>query len=361
MANIPKRVALVYDRANKWGGAEQVLLSLHALFPTAPLFTSVYDPGPAVWAKVFPEVIPTFLQNFPLASSHHQLYLWATPLAFESLDFSDFDAVISITSADAKGIITRPETFHLCYCLTPTRYLWSHPAVPWPLSRYLKSWDQVASARPDAYVAISQTVQDRLTHYYNRPCHVVYPPVDIKKYETNSPVQKTDDYFLWVGRLVYHKQPDLLVKIFNDLNLPLIMVGTGRLDRSLRQLARPNITFTGHITDPELIQLYHQANAYVSVHEEDFGMSYVEAQACGIPVIAINRGGVRESVTNHKTGLLVDSLAQFKTAITNFDRNKFDPRFIISSSQRFSKSHFISEFAKVFTQEWTKYKSTSTF
>lgn len=120
MENLPGRVALVYDWVNTWGGAERVLLALHDLFPAAPLFTAVYNSRTAPWASVFPEVIPTFLNRFPRASASHELYPWLTPLAFESLDFRGYDAVISVTSADAKGIITSPSTFHLCYCLTPT-------------------------------------------------------------------------------------------------------------------------------------------------------------------------------------------------------------------------------------------------
>ena len=158
MADLPSRVALIYDRVNKWGGAERVLLALHEMFPDAPLYTSVYNPATAGWAKVFPAVIPTFLQKFPLAKSNHELYPWLTPMAFETLKFDDYDIVISVTSADAKGIITKPGTFHLCYCLTPTRYLWSHEEfyksqtspLFHPLFNYLKSWDLIASRRPDA-------------------------------------------------------------------------------------------------------------------------------------------------------------------------------------------------------------------
>ncbi len=158
MGNLPSRIALVYDRVNKWGGAERVLLALHELFPQAPLYTSVYDPDKAPWAKIFPRVIPSFLNRIPFAGNHHELIPFLTPLAFETFDFSKFDAVISVTSADAKGIVTRPGTFHFCYCLTPTRYLWSHypdyyrqiPDLLKPFSlpwfKYLKSWDLISSS-----------------------------------------------------------------------------------------------------------------------------------------------------------------------------------------------------------------------
>ena len=207
------KLALVYDRVNTWGGAEQILLALHSIWPEAPLYTAVYHAPSAPWAKVFPAVIPSFLQRLPWAKTHHQWFPWATPLAFESLHFDEYDAVISVTSADAKGIITRPGTFHLCYCLTPTRYLYSHPTLPPLLSDYLKWWDSVACHRPDAYLAISHTVQNRIAQRYGQPSSVVYPPVDLASFTPGPP----RDYFLSVGRLVYHKQPELLVTIFDDL------------------------------------------------------------------------------------------------------------------------------------------------
>ncbi|MDO8487931.1 MAG: glycosyltransferase family 4 protein, partial [bacterium] len=249
MADIPKRIALVYDRVNKWGGAERVLLALHELFPQAPLYTAVYNPQSAGWARVFPAVIPSWLQHAPGASTRHELYPWLTPLAFESFDFKEYDAVISISSADAKGILTQPGTFHLCYCLTPTRYLWSHAHLyqsqvsdlASPIFSYLKQWDKIASHRPDAYVAISKTVQERITNYYGLPSTVVYPPVDVqalaKTYD--PPVQR--DYFLWVGRLVAYKRAQLIVETFNDLQLPLVIIGLGDLADKLKQMARANI------------------------------------------------------------------------------------------------------------------------
>ena len=165
------KVALVYDRVNIWGGAERLLLALHQIWPEAPLYTSVYDPERAPWAKVF-EVRTSFLQKIPLAKKHHEFFAPLMPLAFESFNFDEFDLVISITSESAKGIITKPKTKHLCYCLTPSRYLWSgykeyfrtsaqRIASSW-LVKYLKKWDLVAAKRPDAYFAISQTVQKRI-------------------------------------------------------------------------------------------------------------------------------------------------------------------------------------------------------
>src|SRR3990167_9737624 len=165
------KVALVYDRVNKWGGAERVLLALHKIFPDAPLYTSVYDKDKAPWAKVF-SVKTSFLQNFPFASGNHEYYAPLMPLAFESFTFDEYDLVISVTSEAAKGIITKPGTLHICYCLTPTRYLWSHfnlyfenPILKFissPVASYLKTWDRIAAQRPDVMIAISDTVRKRI-------------------------------------------------------------------------------------------------------------------------------------------------------------------------------------------------------
>ncbi len=179
------RIALVYDRINKFGGAERVLLALHEIWPDAPLFTSVYHPQRASWADGF-KVIPSFLNKLPLARSRHEILPWLMPLAFESFEFDEFDVVISITSEFAKGIITKPHTFHLCYCLTPTRYLWSgyedyfqnraFKFFSQPVVSYLRTWDKIASQRPDEYLAISQEVKKRIKKYYDRDSAVIYPP-----------------------------------------------------------------------------------------------------------------------------------------------------------------------------------------
>lgn len=364
MADLPQSIALVYDRVVKWGGAEQVLLSLHELFPQAPLYTAVYNSQTAPWAQVFPQVIPSFLQHFPLARSHHELYPWLTPLAFESLNFNQYSAIISITSADAKGIISRPATFHLCYCLTPTRYLWSHSAhyqkqiaqfFTVPIFNYLKDWDHIAAQRPDAFIAISRTVQERIQKYYHRDSQIVYPPVSSTPFPP-SLSNSSDRYFLWVGRLVSYKRPDLVIRLFNDLKLPLRIVGVGNQMPYLRQLAGPHISFTGFVSPSELSTLYSQAQALISVHEEDFGLVYAEAQAAGLPVIALNRGAVSEIITHGQTGYVVSTYAELKQAIVSFRKTAFNTHSLLDNSQRFSKTRFLQEFAKVFTTAWEKHQ-----
>lgn len=304
------RIALVYDRINKWGGAERLLLAFHKLLPEAPLFTAVYNEKTAEWAKVF-QITPSFLNRFPFAKTNHEFYPWLTPLAFESFDFSCFDLVISITSADAKGIIAKPQTKHICYCLTPTRYLWSGEKdyfsskalrfFSQPLVKHLKRWDLVASFRPDEYWAISKNVQNRIRKYYARKAQILYPPVDLDKWRLGT--GRRENFYLIVSRLVSYKKVDLAIRAFNHLGLPLKIIGIGKEASSLRRLAKTNISFLGQLTDLELLSYYQKCKAVIFPQEEDFGLVPLEVQACGSPVIAFGAGGAKEAVIDKRTGL----------------------------------------------------------
>lgn len=384
MADLPKNVALVYDRLNKWGGAERVLLALHEIFPAAPLYTSVYSSDGARWAQVFPTIIPSFLQLIPLARTHHELIAWLMPVTFETFNLSNYEAVISITSAEAKGIVTRPGTFHLCYCLTPARYLWSHhdlyyqhiPLFLKPLSlpwfKYMKYWDQIASQRPDAYVAISKVVSHRISNYYHRESQVIYPPVntDFFSHVSSTPFPDLPQkYFLFVGRIVSYKHPEKLIQVFSQLGENLIMVGKGSINwsrpfmvQSIKSKTGGNIRLIDDVTDDQLAYLYQHCQAFIFFHEEDFGIVPVEAMAAGKPVIALNRGGAAETVIDGVTGILLneDSPETLASAVRKFDASRFDPKTIQKHSTRFSRQRFEAEFAKVFSDLWKKYKNTLT-
>lgn len=318
------KTALVYDRVNKWGGAERVLLALHEIFPSAPLFTAVYDKQSTSWANVF-SVHPSFLQRIPGASGAHEPLPLLTPLAFESFDFEGYDLVISVTSAEAKNIITRPGTLHICYCLTPTRYLWSgfdqykkQPGLGAMstlasvglrmLAPILRRWDLTAASRPDYYVAISRHVKKRIEKYYHREVSaVIYPPVDTKKFTPKKNTNKTGDYFLTVSRLVSYKRLDVIIRAFNALALPLIVIGSGRQKRELTAIAGPTVQIIDrHLTDSELVLYYEGCRAFVYAADEDFGLAAAEAQAIGKPVIAYRQSGVSEIVAEGITGVLFD-------------------------------------------------------
>jgi glycosyltransferase involved in cell wall biosynthesis len=342
------RVALVYDRVTKWGGAERVLVALHRLWPDAPLYTAVYDKKRARWADVF-SVIPSFLQYIPFANRLHELLPWITPMAFESFSFDDFDVVISVTSAEAKGIITKPNVLHICYCLTPTRYLWSGYdqyrkdaglgivngiAGFWltKLAPTLRVWDRVAAARPDTYLAISNRVKDRIKKYYDRTTQeVIYPPVEtalFSKQLLDMP-NVSEPYFLTVSRLVGYKRVDVLIRAFNKSGQKLVIIGDGHQKKYLKQIARSNIEFIDHhLTDLELVRYHQGCRAFVYAADEDFGIAVVEAQASGKPVIAYSQSAVAESVLDGKTGILYHSQTPeaLIDALKNFETMVFDPK-----------------------------------
>jgi len=369
------KVAFVYDRVNKVGGAERVLLALHEIWPDAPLYTAVYDKKGARWASVF-KVHSSFLQWFPWAKTHHELYPWATPMAFESFSFDAFDVVISVTSAEAKDIITKPPTLHVCYCLTPTRYLWSGytqyqdtPGIGVPnafsrtvfkkLAPVLRRWDLLASHRPDAYIAISNIVAKRISLYYKQePSRVIYPPVDTALFTRNTDrvKRKHADYFLVVARLVGYKRVDLIVDAFTSLGWPLVVIGTGWEKDALVARAGPTIRFVEYLTDKELILYYQNCRAFVFAGAEDFGIVAAEAQACGKPVIAYKNSGIAEIVTPG-TGILFDkqSVSSLIEALKEFATSWYDGRLCRKNAERFSKERFKSEMQSTIKMLYNKH------
>jgi glycosyltransferase involved in cell wall biosynthesis len=349
------KVALVYDRLNKMGGAERVLLALHKLFPQAPLYTSVYDKKKAPWASVF-EVKVSFLQNFPW-STHHEAYAFLMPIAFESFNFDEYDLVISVTSEAAKGIITKPKTKHICYCLTPTRYLWSgyeeyfknslFKLISKPFIFCLKFWDKIAAQRPDAYIAISKEVQRRVEKYYGRDSVVVYPPVPTLGLSQNLKSQNRD-YFLVVSRLVSYKRIDLAIKAFNELKLPLKIIGKGAEKNRLKAMAGSTIEFLDYLTDKELVRYYSGCRALVFPGLEDFGLTILEAQSFGKPVIAFIAGGALETIIEGKTGKFFDkqNVESLMGAVKQFESLVIDPKDCREQARKFSFEQFETNFMK---------------
>ena len=363
------KVAIVYDRVNKFGGAERVLTAIHEIFPDAPLFTSVCELENASWARIFPKIYTSFLQKVAMLKGQHEYLGIFMPSAFETFDFTNFDLVISVTSESAKGVITKPGTFHLCICLTPTRYLWSgyeeyltYPpsklkAIPFykyislPFLSYVRKWDLVAAQRPDLYVAISLEVKRRIKKYYNRDSEVIYPPVDVERF-AKTPKKGVGSYYLIVSRLVPYKKVDLAIRAFNELGLPLWIVGIGSEESRLKRLAKGNIKFLGFVSDSELPKIYSEAIAFVNPQEEDFGMTVVEAQATGVPVIAYKKGGVLDTVIDGKTGILFDSqtkesLIKAVGKINNLYHQSNMFKNCRKNSIKFSKERFKSKFEEL--------------
>ena len=352
------RVAIVHDWLVGLGGAERVVESMLKLFPQADLFTSVYDDTKI---NIFKnrKVITTFLQDWPLSKKKHQLFASLRPLAFESLDLSDYDLVLSSSSAESKGVITPTETLHLSYIHTPVRYYWSsydeylknpgfgflNPFVRLVMPsmvKKLKRWDYAAAQRPDFMIANSKEVSSRIKRYYNRKSEIINPPVNIERF---SKVKRShEDYYLVVSRFVPYKRLDLAIKACNDLERKLIVAGRGPEIKNLKKLASKNITFIEDPTDKKIDSLYAGAKAFIFSAEEDFGITPVEAMAAGVPVICFGKAGATETVINGKTGLYHDkqSVQSLKDAIEKFETMQFDTKLIKSRAKDFSEDRFLS-------------------
>lgn len=315
-----KKIAIVYDWIDKWGGVERVLLVLHEMFPKARFYTSYVDHGSGAWAKKL-SIHSSFIQKLPdFLKKNRLLSVPLYPFAFESFNLDSYDLVISVTSSFAKSVITKPGTKHICYLLTPTRFLWSHEdqyfendwqkKLAGPYLSYLKKWDIVASQRPDAIIALSDAVRRRCMKYYKRESEVLYPPFDYaywKKIRPDYTIQHTK-FFLVVSRLELYKKVDIAIKAFNKLsNKTLVIVGIGSQEERLKQMAKKNIIFIPYVTDKELAGLYVKAEALIMPQEEDLGYVSLEAQFFGCPVIAYKKGGALETIISGKTGLFFPS------------------------------------------------------
>ncbi len=348
------RIAFVHEYLNQFGGAERMLAVLAEMFPTAPIYTLLYDERATRGLFKGRDVKTSFLQRFPGAVRHHEWYPLLMPLAIEQFDFSAFDVVISISASFAKGIITKPTTRHICYCLTPPRFLWDNSqkfskdfGFPFfirfasqPLISYLRMWDRSASDRVDEFWRISDFVGKRIQKYYHQSSKLIYPPVDINAFRIAT--EPAEGYFLMVGRLVSYKKFDVAIKAFNELKLPLKIIGIGPEIGNLKRLAHKNIEFLGQVDDKELARRYREARALIFPQEEDFGIVPLEAMASGRPVIAYRGGGAGETVIENETGIFFDTQTPeaIIEAVKKFDSNKFSPVRCRTQAEKFSVVRF---------------------
>jgi glycosyltransferase involved in cell wall biosynthesis len=353
------RVAIACSWLNQYGGAERVLETLHEMYPDAPIYTSMYEPRAMPDFYRTWDIRTSFLQRLPLSRSRHQLFLSLYPLAFEQFDLGEYDVVINNSSAFSYGVITRPETHHVCYCLTPARFLWNYHDYARrenlgrgarlalaPLLTSLRQWDVQAARRVDSFIAISKLVEARIAKYYGRRSEIIYPSIDTNRFAPDADGQ-ADDYFLVVSRLVPYKRIDLAIKACNKLGLPLKIVGGGRDREALQRLAGPTVEFLGRVSDAEIKRLYSRCRAFIFAGEEDFGLTPLEAQASGRPVVAYGAGGALETIVDGQTGLFfdeptVDSLAE---VLASFPRSGWDGRAIRANAERFDNSVFKRQLA----------------
>lgn len=370
MASSSNKIAIVYDWIDKWGGVERLLLTLHSIYPGAIFYTSYTDLTDAKWASGL-NIKTSFIQHFPSwVKKSRVLSFIFYPLAFESFDFSAYDTVISVTSSFAKSIITKPKTRHICYLLTPTRYLWLYPkeylhgVVRCTLNLFMKyvcHWDSIAARRPDLIIALSQTVSDRCKKHYGIMPEVLYPPFDTNYWEeilakfkknplsdTFIPFSKKKPYFLVVSRLEPYKKIEIAVNACRLTKTRLIVVGKGSKLNQLKRAVGPDATFVQDISDDQLVILYMHAEALIMPQDEDFGYTSLEAQICGCPVIAYGHGGNTETVIQDMTGTffyeqstagLLHVLERWHKISYNLKRNT--NRFGKQQADKFSKDKFI--------------------
>lgn len=369
-------IALIHDWLNQLGGAEDVLEALVALYPDAPLYTSLYDHKrmPAHWRDW--DIRTSFIDRLPLAHRKQQLYFPLYPLAMEQFDLRGYDVVLSNKSGFCHGVITGPETMHVCYCLTPTRYVWRYHQYAErenlgrltrlglaPFLTQLRMWDRLAADRVDHFIAISDEIRRRIAKVYRREATIIYPPVDVKRFE---PSNRIDDYYLFVGRLVPYRRLDLLIEAFNVMRRPLVIAGSGRDRERLEAMAGPTVKFLGYVPDADLPDLLARCRAFVWPGEEDFGISPLQANAAGRPVIAYAAGGAMETVItgsrDDSTGALFaeQSVAAMIEAVESFDPLSVSPSVVRRHAERFDVAVFKRRIDDFLTQKYEEWNSANT-
>lgn len=346
------QIAFAHDWLVNYAGSEQLLFYLHQLYPQAPIFTTIYNQAKVDESQFNPKVVRTsWLQNIPGSKWHHQLFVPLMPKAI-GWDFSDFDLVISDSSWAMKGLRARK---HIAIILTPTRWLWhfggdqrADNIFARPLITRLRQWDLAAAKRPDVLIAISKTVQERITKIYQRSSTIVYPPVEVDRFKP-LPENQIGDYFLTVGRLVAYKRVDLIVDAFNQLGWPLKIIGSGPEEKRLRQMAKGNIELIGSLSDKERDDYYLHARAFIFAADEDFGIVPVEAMAAGRPVIAPRRGGATETVTEGISGLFFDQQdsQSLICCLKKFNQTNFNSHKISQSVAKFNPQRFKTEMQNI--------------
>ena len=347
------RVALVHDYLNQYGGAERVLEALHDLFPSAPVYTSIYDPAAMPPAYRAWDIRTSWMQRLPGWRRHFRKYFLLYPSAFESFDLSGYDLIVSSSSAYAKGIVPPVGARHVCYCHTPMRFAWRTDTyveregigglqrliLPILLT-YVRLWDVATTPRVDAFIANSREVAARIRRYYGRTAAIIPPPVDLAPYRPEAP----GNFYLVGGRLIPYKRLDLAVRAFSALGLPLKIFGEGRDRPALEAIAGPNVEFLGYVGEERRRELFARCRAFIFPGEEDFGITPLEAMAAGRPVIAYAGGGALDTIVEGVTGRFfhAQSPAALAVAIALSRDDQYDPLTIRRHAEGFGRGVFLS-------------------
>lgn len=366
------KVALIHDHLAQDGGAEKVLKVFADLYPDAPIYTLLYEKKNVLKNFHGRKIETSIIQKLPGGVKHYQWYMPFMPMAVEFFDLRQYDLVISDASAFAKGVITSPDTLHICYCHTPTRYLWDYThqyinelkynkylkKIISLVLNYIRLWDRQAADRVDKFIANSKTVQQRIKKYYRRDSTIVYPPVELDKFFISDHLE---GYFLIGGRLAPYKRVDLVIEACNKLNKRLKVFGDGVDLNRLKEIAgdNENIEFLGRVDDKIKAELYSKCQAFINPQEEDFGITVIEAMASGRPVIAYRKGGAAETVKEGITGEFFNkqTAEDLIGALKNFNSYKYDPKIIREHAEKFSTERFKSEIKQFIEEEFVKFKS----
>jgi glycosyltransferase involved in cell wall biosynthesis len=350
------KVAIVHDYLNQFGGAERVVCELAKLFHEAPIYTSIYEPD-LTWPGLKKASIHTsWLQKLPFSHKYFKLLLPFYPSVFGGLKLSGYDVILSSSSSFAKGVQTDEKTIHICYCHSPTRFLWffddyvrkeryaeTLKRLPFPvvglMVYLLRNWDLVACHRPDYYIANSRAVQGRIRRIYHRDSFVIHPPVDVNRFQVNT---LDEGFYLVVSRLIPYKRIDLVVQAFNELSLPLVIVGDGPQRQVLEKMAHSNIHFKGYLSDQEVTRYFEGCRAFIFPGEEDFGITPLEANACGKPVIAYASGGALDSIREGLNGVFfqAQTVSALKEAVRSTRKMDWNPKAIRAHAEGFSPKVF---------------------
>lgn len=352
-------IAIVHDYLNQQGGAEYVVSVLHEMFPEAPIYTSIYN-AEKMWDPLKTAKIKTsWMQYLPGIKKHYKKYIFLYPLAFRSMNLKKFDMIISSCSGFAKGIRVSKSQKHFCYLHTPPRFLYRSQEylkkenIPlffkWllpPLLKLLKKWDLATNHTVTHFIANSKNVEARIQKFYNRSSTVIYPPVDLSRFPLST---ISDDYFLIISRLIGYKRIDIAINAFNQTEQKLIIIGTGPDMNRLQRLAKSNIKFLGYQPNIVVEEMIKGCRALIFPGEEDFGITPVEAQSAGKPVIAYHAGGALETLIENETGIFFNQPTpeSLMNALERFKTIKFDAKRIHDHAQQFSKERFISEIKKL--------------
>ncbi|MEM6449695.1 MAG: glycosyltransferase family 4 protein [Cyanobacteria bacterium P01_D01_bin.105] len=381
-AQSTKRIAIVHEWFTSHAGSEKVVEQILRIYPNADLYSLVdFLPEALRFFIQHKPVKTSFIQGLPFARNHFRNYLPLMPLAVEQFDLSQYDLVISSHHAVAKGVLTRPDQLHISYVHTPLRYGWelqhqylhqaglnrgvkgkTKGALTRLILHYMRMWDVLSAQRVDHYVANSHYVARRIEKTYRQSAQVIYPPVDTQRFmpADRKSWQQKEDFYLTVSRFVPYKRVDLAVAAFTHLGLPLVVIGDGESYQMLRKMAGPNIRFLGKQPDSVVEDYMQRCRGFIFPPEEDFGITPVEAQAAGAPVIAYAKGGQAETVLEGETGFLfahqtveslVHSVKRLQASVDQFEADR-----LRKNAERFSLDRFQTQFGDFVENAWTQFR-----